>query len=506
MRTLAARSLALALIGAAATIGVSGPAAAQDLCAALAAKPPANTTIASATQVAADAAKKLPAFCEVRATISPVPASKIGAIFRLPKEWNGKVLGIGGGGFAGNLRIEAAADGLARGYAVIQNDMGHSSESAIDPKFAILADGKPNVEGIVDFGHRATHLATTVGKDIATKLYGRAPQRAYWQGCSTGGRQGLAEAQRYPDDYDGVIAGAPVYTPLTYANAMLRVQTFHAKPESNLLPEHVPLIHDAVIAACDARDGVKDGILNNPRTCSWDPGVLACSGTGSGASCLTPAQVETVRRVYAGVKTKDGKFAAMPLMRGGESDWVARMIGTAAQPRGVNAVLSAPFMAYIVKADPKYDYMTFDPERDMAALDGGIAAAEVHQQNPDISAFIGRGGKLLLWHGFNDPGPSPLSTIAYFAAVNGKVPAAKDSVRLFLAPGVLHCRGGDGPDQIDTLTAMEQWVERGQAPATIIATKASSPLSRPLCPYPLEAKYKGSGDTNDPVNFECAAP
>ena len=506
MPTLGALPRAVAAIGAAAALGSSGTAIAQDLCAALATKPPAHTTIVSATQVGADPAKQLPAFCEVHATISPVPKSEIGAIYRLPKEWNGKVLGIGGGGFAGNLRIEAAADGLARGYAVIQNDMGHPSESALDPLFAIDAHGKPNVDGIIDFGHRATHLATTVGKDIAAQLYGRAPQRAYWQGCSTGGRQGLAEVQRYPTDYDGVIAGAPVYTPLTYANAMLRVQAFHAKPESNLLPEHVPLIHDAVMAACDARDGVKDGILTDPRSCSWDPGVLACSAGASGAACLTPAQVETVRRVYAGAKTNDGRFALMPLMRGGESDWVARMIGTPAQPLGVNAVLGAPFMAYIVKADPKYDFMTFDPERDMAALDGGIAAAEVHQQNPDIAAFVGRGGKLLLWHGFNDPGPSPLSTIAYFAAVNGKVPAAKDSVRLFLAPGVLHCRGGAGPDQIDTLTAMEQWVEHGEAPTRIIATKASSPLSRPLCPYPLEAKYQGSGDTNDAANFECGAP
>jgi feruloyl esterase len=494
-----------ALLTAAAACGVADFAAAQDVCGTLAASAGLHdTTIVSAKSVAADREKHLPAFCEIRATISPVSGSKIGAVYRLPKEWNGKVLGIGGGGFAGNLRLDAAADGLARGYAVIQNDMGHPSESALDPSFALDAQGKPNVEGIVDFGHRATHLATTVGKDVATTLYGRAPERAYWQGCSTGGRQGLAEVQRYADDYDGVIAGAPVYTPLTYSNAILRVQAFHARPESNLLSEHVPLIHDAVMAACDAQDGVKDGILEDPRSCSWDPGALACGAGAAGAACLTPAQVETVRRVYAGVKTSDGKLAAMPLMRGGESDWVTRMIGTPAQPLGVNSVLGAPFMTYIVKADPKYDLMSFDPERDMAALDGGIAAAHVHQQNPDLAAFVGRGGKLLLWHGFNDPGPSPLSTIAYFDAVNAKVPAAKDSVRLFLAPGVLHCRGGDGPDQIDTLTAMERWVEQGEAPARIVATKASSPLSRPLCAYPATAKYKGSGDTNDAANFACA--
>jgi feruloyl esterase len=196
----------------------------------------------------------------------------------------------------------------------------------------------------------------------------------------------------------------------------------------------------------------------------------------------------------------------MPLMRGGESDWVTRMIGTPAQPNGLNAALGAPFMSYIVKADPKYDILKFDPERDRAALDGGLAAAHVHQQNPDIAAFVARGGKLLLWHGFNDPGPSPLSTVAYFTAVNAKVPSAKDSVRLFLAPGVLHCGGGAGPDRIDTLTALERWVEQGAAPARLIATKADSPLTRPLCPYPQLAKYKGTGDTNDPASFDCAAP
>jgi feruloyl esterase len=259
-----------------------------------------------------------------------------------------------------------------------------------------------------------------------------------------------------------------------------------------------------VLAACDAKDGVADGILTDPRSCTWDPGELACKGAPS-ADCLTQAQIETVRRVYSGVKTKDGQVAAMPLMRGGESDWVNRMIGTKEQPRGLNSVLGAPFMSYIVKHDPSYDVMSFDPERDTKALGSGLAA-EVHQQNPDISTFIGRGGKLLLWHGFNDPGPSPLSTIEYFDRVREKVPAAKESVRLFLAPGVLHCGGGAGPDRFDALTAMERWVEQGTAPASMIATKANAPISRPLCPYPQIARYKGTGDTNDATNFACVVP
>ena len=482
-------------------------ASAQDPCTALKAAPGfPNTTVVSADTVAADPQRGLPAFCEARVTISPVPGSRITAIYRMPPSWNGRVLGIGGGGFAGNLTIDAAAEGLKRGYAVIQNDLGHPSAGALDPAFAILPDGQPNTEGIVDFGHRATHLATTVGKQVIATFYRRGADRAYWQGCSTGGRQGLAEVQRYPDDYDGVIAGAPVYTPLVYSNAILRVQAFHARPESNLLASQVPLIQKAVLAACDAKDGVADGILGDPRSCTWDPGALACkAGMTPSADCLSAAQVETVRRVYAGVKTRDGQYAAMPLMRGGESDWVTRMIGTSAQPLGLNSALGAPFMAYIVKHDAQYDLMTFDPDRDMSALRSGVAL-QVHQETTDISAFVKRGGKLLLWHGFNDPGPSPLSTIAYLEAVQKAVPAANDSVRLFLAPGVLHCGGGAGPDRFDALTALERWIETGKAPLSMIATKANSPLSRPLCAYPQVARYKGSGNTNDAANFTCSAP
>ena len=453
----------------------------------------------------ADAKRHLPAFCEVHATISPVKGSHIGVVYRLPSRWNGKVLGIGGGGFAGNLRIAAAAPGLARGYATVQNDLGHKSANALNPSFAIGANGKPNVPGLVDFGYRATHLATSVGKAVVERVYGRGPRHAYWQGCSTGGRQGLGEVQRYPRDYDGVIAGAPVYDAVVYSNAILRVQAFHKKPGSDLSPAQVPLIHNAVLAACDAQDGVKDGILTDPRTCHWDPGVLQCKAGKSGDRCLTKAQVEAVRQIYAGVRTKDGRFAAMPLMRGGESGWARRMIGNAKMPLGLNALLGAPFVSYIVKVDPKYDILSFDPDRDMPQIEDGIAAADIYQQNPDISRFVKRGGKLLLWHGFNDPGPSPLSTIDYYEAVLKKVPSARGSVRLFLAPGVFHCGGGPGPDRFDTLTAMEYWVERGTPPQSLIATKTNSPLSRPLCPYPELPWYKGAGDPNLASSFQCAA-
>lgn len=485
---------------------LAADAAAQGLCKALGADAAfPDTTIVSTRDVGADAKRHLPAFCEVHATIEPAAGSQIGAVYRLPADWNGKVLGIGGGGYAGNVGLAAAAPGLERGYAVIENDLGHRSANALDPSFAIEPDGTPNVPGLVDFGHRATHLATTVGKQVVERVYGRAPAHAYWQGCSTGGRQGLAEVQRYPGDYDGVIAGAPVFNALVYSNAVLRVQAFHERPGSNLSPAQVPLIHKAVLAACDAKDGVEDGILTDPRQCHWDPGTLQCRRGQSGDRCLTSAQVAAVRRVYAGVRGRDGRYAAMPLMRGGESDWLRRMIGTAKMPLGLNALLGAPFVSYIVEHDPHYDILSFDVDRDMPALEGGIAAEQIYQTNPDIGAFVERGGKLLLWHGFNDPGPSPLSTIDYFEAVLKAVPAARKGVRLFLAPGVGHCGGGPGPDRFDALTAMEHWVERGTAPDRLIATKAGSALSRPLCPYPLLPRYKGGGNPDRASSFECAA-
>jgi feruloyl esterase len=496
-------ALVIVSIGAAAALAAPAVAPAQDRCKAVAANRFAQTTIVSTSTVPANADAGTPAFCEVRAAIAPVDGSRIGAVYRLPANWNGKVLGVGGGGAAGNLTLQAAATGLSRGYAVIQNDLGHPGDGALDWSFAIAAAGRPNTEAIVDFGHRATHVSTVVGKQIVEKFYARPPQYAYWEGCSTGGRQGLAEVQRYPDDYDGVIAGAPVYSPAVYSSAIVRVQMFHGKPENNLLPAHVPLIQKAVLAACDARDGVADGILTDPRACAWDPGELACKGSPA-SDCLTDAQVETVRRVYAGVKIRDGKFAAMPLMRGGEADWVVRMIGTPEMPLGVNAALGAPFFSHIVKSDRSYDLMTFDPERDLAALAGGLAA-QVHQVNPDIAAFLERGSKLLLWHGFNDPGPSPLSTIAYYEAVRARVPAAADGVRLFLAPGVGHCRGGAGPDRFDALTALENWREKAIPPASVAATHASRALSRPLCPFPELPRYKGEGDPDSASSFTCSA-
>lgn len=475
-----------------------------------------QTKVQSATPVPANKDAGLPAYCEVKATIKPNAKSTIGVVYRLPDDWNGKFYAVGGGGFAGNMTLQGVATALSRGYATAENDMGHASPGSLDPSFALEAPGRLNEEAITDFGHRATHLMTTTGKDIVKEYLGRAPSKSYFEGCSTGGRQGFAEMQRYPDDYDGVIAGAPVYNALVYNNALFRVQAFQARPESNLAPAQVPLISKAVMAACDAKDGVVDGVLTDPRQCAWDPGELQCkAGEAAGPQCLSAAQVETVRKVYAGQKGADGKHTAMPLTRGGESDWTARMIGTPEMPRGLNALLGAPFVSHLVKADPGFDLLGFDTTKGVSEIEGSFAGREVIQQDADLSRFLVRGGKLILWHGFNDPGPSPLSTIDYLERVRDatgpklgadKAAETDKRVRLFLAPGVLHCRGGAGPDKFDMLSALEAWSEKGEAPERVIATKADSKMSRPLCPYPRTARYSGAGDTNDAANFVCAKP
>jgi feruloyl esterase len=463
-----------------------------------------NTKVNSAKVIPPSEERKTGAYCEIEATIKPTRGSNINVVYRFPQNWNGKLYALGGGGFAGNLKLDAALPALQRGYAVAQNDLGNPSPDSLNADFAISEPGKPNMDALTDFGYRATNSMTKIAKQIIVEHYGKNPLKSYFEGCSTGGRQGLASMQRYAEDFDGIIAGAPVYNAQVYTNAIFRVQAFHAKPGSNLMPEHAGLIGKSVMDACDAQDGLKDGILTDPRMCTWDPGVLECKAGQSGGQCLTPAQVETVRKVYAGLKGADGKWRAYPLMRGGEADWAVRMIGNADMPKGLNARLGAPFVSHLVKAEKDFDIMAFDVDKGVEEIEKSLAGDRVLATNTNVARYAGRGGKLLMWHGFNDPGPSPLATIEYFEAVQKSMSDPNgEKVRLFMAPGVGHCRGGAGPDRFDMLTALENWVEKNQAPETIIATKAESKVSRPLCPYPKLPKYKGSGDENDPANFVC---
>lgn len=468
-----------------------------------------DTTVSSTRAIPADAAKRIPAHCEVIAAISPVAGSRIGVVYRLPETWNGKMVGLGGGGYVGNLLLSDpaanldSASALARGYATAQTDTGHTGTDTWDSSWVV---GNP--EAVTDFAYRAVHYMTRVGRAVIAKHYGRNTSHAYFSGCSTGGRQGLMESQRFPEDYDGIIAGAPVYSLVTQTNLLQRWQILGP---TQLTSAQLAHLHQAMLDACDANDGVKDGIVTDSKSCRFDPATLQCSASASGEQCLSPQQVSGVRAAYAGVRTSDGLIAAYPLTYGSEPEW-GRFIGgpegptTRQRPRTPQDGGLGGFRA-IMFGDANYDLSRFDAERDLKKMRASAFADAFEADNADISAFVKRGGKLLLWHGANDPGPSAAATIDYYNEVmrtsGAKVPALPSSVRLFIAPGVYHCRRGPGPDQFNLIDALDRWVEKGVAPETILATRQDSPISRPLCPYPAMPHYRGSGDPNAASSFEC---
>lgn len=491
---------ALGLMAAVPALAKPGPEACTEL--AKAAFP--HTTLSSANEIPASDSTKTPAFCEVSGVVSPVPDSHIGVVYRLPDDWNGKLLGLGGGGWAGNTRLETAAPGLAKGYATAQTDAGHSSTSVWDTSWAA------SQAEVDDFAHRAIHLMTTTGKSVLARYYGQAQKRAYFQGCSTGGRQALMEVQRYPDDYDGVISGAPVYTLTTQTMALLRSQAF-SHPGASLSEGAATRLNDAVLAACDTKDGIEDGIITDPRSCKFDPAVIQCKAGETGDKCLTPAQVTAVRAVYAGVKAPDGEYAAFPLSRGSEGGW-SRFIATN-KPADQTALATTAAGAGLGGLVPRlfgvadFDLTRFSAAHDFATVRKSAFAEEYEAKDPNIAPFFRHGGKLLLWHGFDDPGPSPLATIEYYRKVEKSTGAqANADLRFYLLPGVYHCRGGPGADQFDSLAAIDAWVDQGKAPETLLATRADHRLSRPLCRYPALPHYKGSGDPRSAESFECSGP
>jgi feruloyl esterase len=484
-------------LGAAALIVVGWTAAAQASpesdCAALNGKSLAGAPMAAHHVAAQDAAAQ--GFCEVSATLSPVAGSHIGVVYRLPDQWNGKLLGLGGGGWAGNVRLAAASAGLARGYATAQTDGGHPGTDVWN------TDWTKDPQAVTDFAWRAIHEMTVAGKALVQLRYGKAQTRAFYQGCSTGGRQGLMEAQRFPDDYDGIIAGAPVYTLQVQSSAILRNRLFAGG--NGFTKATLTLVNTAVLAACDKQDGLADGILADPRRCRWDPAAIACKpGAAASANCLTAGQVATLRRAYDGQRAPDGSWAALPLQRGGEMGW-ARFIDAAGT--GVDATRGGGMMGL-------GPLLFGDRPIDMAALslaDVPVARASAfaktyEAKDPDLRRFMAHGGRLILWHGWSDPGPSPINTIAYYDQVRGVDRAGADrNVRLFLNPGVEHCGGGPGADLPDTLTALETWVEQGTPPATVLATRADKTLSRPLCPYPSRPLYDSKGEPALAASFRC---
>lgn len=474
--------------------GLAAPALAAPDCGSLAGQAVgAHGRVESAQAMPADG--KLPGYCEVKAMLTPVPGSRIGAVFRLPENWNGKLLGLGGGGWAGNVTLMAAQDGLKRGYAVAQTDGGHPGTGVWDNGWA------SSKEAVSDFSWRAIHETAQASRALVKTYYGKAQTRAYYQGCSTGGRMGLMEAQRFPADYDGIIAGAPVYTLQVQTSSLLRNEMFGA-PGASLGEAQLKLVNDAVLKACDAADGQADGVLANPRQCSWKPATLACRPGQPADACLSAAQVAALDAAYAGVRTADGSWAAFPLWRGGEAGW-SRFVGTGGPGKdatnGGGMVTLQPLLFGSTPVD--LAHLRADP--DVGVARASAFAREYEAKDPQLTPFFSRGGKLVLWHGWSDPGPSPTGTIDYYDAVGRTAKGAQAAMALFLAPGTEHCGGGPGANQPDTLTALEQWVEQGHAPATVLATRMDGTMRRPLCAYPKTAAWDGKGGQDDPASYRC---
>jgi feruloyl esterase len=444
----------------------------------------------------AAAQQMLPAYCRLSATLRPSPDSDIKIEVWMPTGagWNGKYEAVGGGGWAGVISYPALANAVQEGYATSSTDTGHEGGNA---NFAV---GHP--EKIVDFSYRAVHEMTVKAKAIMTAYYGRGPRLSYWNGCSTGGRQGLMEAQRYPEDFDGIVAGAPANYQ-THLHAWdISLQTFVRQAGAAVPAPKTDLVAKAVLAACDAADGVKDSLLNDPRKCNFDAGTLLCKGADSN-DCLTALQVESVKKAYAPLKTSKGDLVYPGYAKGSETGW-AVLAANGPTP----TALSLGSYREVLHQDPNWDWKTWDVDKDVAAVDEKYGY--INATNPDLSAFKARGGKLLTYHGWADTAISPENSINYRASVLGKMGAKQDNwYRLFMVPGMGHCGNGPGPNQFNYMGAMERWRESGTAPEFIIAEHVANnkvDMTRPLCAYPQVATYKGVGSTNDAANFSCKAP
>ncbi|MBZ5608525.1 MAG: tannase/feruloyl esterase family alpha/beta hydrolase [Acidobacteriia bacterium] len=440
----------------------------------------------------------LPAFCRVQATLKPSSDSDIKVEVWLPASgWNGKYEAVGNGGWSGAIGYAAMAEALRRGYATSSTDTGHEGGSA---SFAL---GHP--EKLIDYAYRSEHEMTVKSKAIIAAFYGSGPKLSYWNGCSAGGKQALKEAQRFPADFDGIIAGAPGNNWTGRAiESMWIAQAVHKDEAGYIPPEKYPVIHNAVLEACDALDGVKDGLLQDPARCHFDPKVVQCKDA-DGPNCLTAPQVEAARKIYSGAINPRTRQQIFPgLEPGSELAW-----NVLAGPRPFG--IGDDHFKYVVFKDPNWDYRTLNFDSDVALAektDNGL----INATDPNLKPFFGHGGKLIQYHGWSDWQISPLNSVHYYQSVQetlGGASKMQDSYRLFMVPGMGHCGGGEGPNSFDMVGAIEQWVEKSAPPAEIIASRISNgkvERTRPLCPYPQVAKYKGAGSIDDAANFACALP
>ncbi|MBV9083118.1 MAG: tannase/feruloyl esterase family alpha/beta hydrolase [Acidobacteriaceae bacterium] len=449
----------------------------------------------------------LPAHCRVAAVLAPSSDSHIEMeIWLPPKEvWNGKFQEVGNGGWAGSISFgngrpqilaRTMSTALMEGYATSSTDTGHKGGGA---EFAL---GHP--EKLKDFAERAVHGTAVTSKAIIAAFYGAAPRFSYWNGCSSGGREGLKEAQRYPDDFDGIVAGAPAnYWTHLKAGIIWSAQATHEGQPGNMSREKLMLLHRAALEACDALDGVKDGVIENPAACKFDPAVLECKGSDE-SGCLTSAQVEGARKMYSGAINPRTHEQIYPGMApGSELGWDPV---NGLQPVGI----ALGNFKFVVFKDPDWDYRKFNFESDMDVTDKS-EDAWVNAIDPNLQAFFAQGGKLIQYHGWNDQQISPYNSVNYYNSVQkklGRSAKLDNSYRLFMVPGMMHCGGGQGTDQFNAMAALERWREAKIAPGRIDAAHATEHVidkTRPLCPYPQVAKYNGTGTTNDAANFSCKA-
>jgi feruloyl esterase len=441
----------------------------------------------------------LPAFCRVVATLKPTSDSNIQIEVWLPTDtptakWNGKFLAVGSGGWGGSIAYTDMARALRRGYATSATDDGHTGSSA---RFVV---GHP--QKFVDFAYRAEHEMTVEAKSFIKAFYGRDPHYSYWDGCSGGGREGLLQAYRYPEEFDGIVAGDPADVRRNAWALWLATQTFK-DPLAYIPPAKYPMIHRAVLEACDVGDGLKDGLIENPESCHVDLKALECMAA-DGPDCLTPRQVQTAQTIMSPATDASGKIFFPRLEPGTELRW-SRLAG-GPDP----AALFLDQFRYVVYQNPDWDWRTFDLDRDAARANA--VDKDVDELDPHLGPFAKRGGKLLLYHGWADQQVAPGSSLEFYQSaldLSRDPTKSSDWIRLFMIPGMGHCSGGEGPDTFDQISVIEQWVEQGKAPAQIIATHSTAgkvDRTRPLCPFPQVARYNGSGSIDEAANFSCQAP
>ena len=509
---------------------VAAPPGSGPACEALAGLKLADTTISSSKAVAAGpftppggrggrGSADLPAFCQVHGVLAPTPHSSIHFEVWLPAaNWNGKLQVVGNGGLAGTISYPGLASALRDGFAAASTDTGHTSTESP----AWLEDR----ERLIDYSYRGLHMTTVNAKAIVQAYYNEQATRAYYTGCSTGGKQGLMEAQRYPDDFDGILAGdaANFWTHQMASEVWNGVVT--STPATNLPKEKLQLLQDAALQACDMLDGAKDGLVSDPARCQFDPSTLQCKG-GDSPTCLTAAQVGAVRKIYEGPENPRTRKRLYPgLYPGGEMGWAANTVINKTTKSGVS---SYDFWGYAFYHKPDWPYPTFDFDKDVQRADEELGPV-TNATSPNLEEFRTLGHKLIYYHGAADPLIPAQNGIDYFESVVSMqkgLARAQSFYRAFLVPGLYHCSGGPGPIAFgtsqpapvsqrdadhDALRALERWVESGTAPTQIIGTKyvdgdpaKGVAFQRPLCPYPEVARYRGSGEMNDAANFACVA-